>query len=93
MKKIERAFEQYPQAHNLLFVGGVSANRYLKEIFNAYLKTQNKKLITPQAIEFSTDNAAMIASAAYFLVQKDPNIAQIQFVDAQARLKMIAAIN
>lgn len=88
LKKVERAFEKYPQANNLFFVGGVSANNYLKMVFSDFLRTIGKILITPQKIEFSTDNAAMIGSAAYFLVKKNPNIAKVQFIDANARLEM-----
>lgn len=88
LKKIERAFEQYPQANNLLFVGGVSANNYLKKGLSDFLQTIGKKLITPVKKEFSTDNAAMIASAAYFLIKQDPNIAQVQFIDANSRLSL-----
>ena len=86
LKKIDRAFQQFPEANNLFFVGGVSANSYLKKVFNQFLQSIGKKLITPNDIEFSTDNAAMIASAAYFLVQKNPQKASVQFLDANSRL-------
>ncbi len=86
LKKIERVLEKYPEIKSVFFVGGVSANQYLKSVIREFLQHYCKNFFTPQNINFSTDNAAMIGSAAYFLVQKNPQIAKVQFVEADSRL-------
>ena len=87
-KKISRVLERYPDIKQVSFVGGVSANRYLNQVLSEFLEAHNKDLITPKQIEFCTDNASMIASAAYFKYQANPDAAKIQFVEASSRLEM-----
>jgi len=91
IKKINRVLEKFPEIQQISFVGGVSANTYLNQEIVSFLKNRRNnnqtKLITPKKIKYSTDNAAMIASLAYFLVEENPQIAKIQFIDAQARMK------
>ncbi|MCF7812045.1 tRNA (adenosine(37)-N6)-threonylcarbamoyltransferase complex transferase subunit TsaD [Candidatus Gracilibacteria bacterium] len=86
LKKIVRVFQQYPDIHELHFVGGVSANKRLREEIKNLCHVHKKQFFTTQKFEYSTDNAAMIAGAAYFLVQKNPDVAQVQFVDGEAGL-------
>ena len=85
-RKIERVLTQYPEIKSVYFVGGVSANIYLNKIISEFLSLKNISLHTPQKIAYSTDNAAMIGSAAYQLLQENPDIAKIQFIDADSRL-------
>ena len=66
--------------------GGVSANKQLREALKNTCESWDKKFFTTNQFIYSTDNAAMIASVAYFLYEKNPEIAKIQFVDANPRL-------
>lgn len=49
----------------IALAGGVSANSYIREKFLEYGKAENKKVYYPKPI-LCTDNAAMIASSAYY---------------------------
>jgi N6-L-threonylcarbamoyladenine synthase len=86
VKKLERAFEMYPDVHSFHFVGGVSANKQLREALKNTCEAWDKKFFTTSKFVYSTDNAAMIGSAAYFLYEKNPEIAQVQFIDPNPRL-------
>lgn len=72
IKKTLKAAEKY-QVKSVLLSGGVAANRALKERFA--LEIRNLKLdiglFVPPA-QLCTDNAAMIASAAFFNYQEVP---------------------
>ncbi len=52
--------------------GGVSANKRLRE--KCEEKLQGRVFHAPKQIRYCTDNAAMIASAAYFLQEKDKSV-------------------
>ncbi|MGM9882225.1 MAG: tRNA (adenosine(37)-N6)-threonylcarbamoyltransferase complex transferase subunit TsaD [Bacilli bacterium] len=67
-KKTMRALKEY-KVNNLIVAGGVSANIGLRERLTEECKKENIKLSFPR-IEYCTDNAAMIAAAAYFAYQK-----------------------
>ncbi len=88
LKKIQRAFEKFPSSKALHFVGGVSANKQLRESFQELCKKYQKQFFTTAKFDYSTDNAAMIASAAYFLIRENPSIGQVQFLDSNARLEI-----
>jgi N6-L-threonylcarbamoyladenine synthase len=60
--KTRKAVEKY-QVKSLLLAGGVSANSRLREVFSSQIV--NCKLYIPP-LNFCTDNAAYIASAAFF---------------------------
>lgn len=66
IKKTIQAAEDY-NAKTIILGGGVAANNELRKQFNYKLKTINYKLIflVPPK-KFCTDNAAMVAVAAYF---------------------------
>ena len=49
---------------SIVFGGGVSANSYLKKRLIRYSKNNNLKIFIPE-LQFSTDNAAMIAIVGY----------------------------
>jgi len=85
-KKLERAFEHFPDIKEFHFVGGVSANKQLRVALEEVCQKQGKKFFTTRKFVYSTDNAAMIGSAAYFLYEKNPEIAQVQFIDPNPRL-------
>lgn len=64
--RIERALRRHPDVREIHLVGGVSANRRLRLMLKEF-RNQKPALRTPQKIAYCTDNAAMIAGAAYFL--------------------------
>jgi Metal-dependent proteases with possible chaperone activity len=52
--------------NTLVLSGGVVANSYLQEMFKKISEEENIKLYLPPK-ELCTDNAAMVASAGYYL--------------------------
>ena len=87
--RIALALEQHPEIKEVHLVGGVSANLYLRE--QATKICGSTALRWPQKISYCTDNAAMIAAAATFLLQEYPDEAKAEFVTA-ASLPLAAAI-
>ncbi len=73
-EKLIRAAKKFPEIKEVHLAGGVSANKRLREIIAKKLKTNNLDLTFrhPKSITYCTDNAAMIASAAYFSYKKSP---------------------
>ena len=66
IKKLKLASETQP-AKSILLAGGVSANATLREkLTNQFAKTHQVFFPNPK---LSTDNGAMVASAAYFSIQ------------------------
>ena len=66
IQKLQKASEIYP-AKSILLAGGVSANQVLRdELAKTFNKTHQVFFPEPQ---YSTDNGAMVASAAYFSAQ------------------------
>ncbi|MDC0204506.1 tRNA (adenosine(37)-N6)-threonylcarbamoyltransferase complex transferase subunit TsaD [Flavobacteriales bacterium] len=64
IKKLEQAINQ-TRITQVAIAGGVSANSYLRSELAQLAKTNNFSLYIPK-FEYCTDNAAMIAIAAYF---------------------------
>lgn len=65
ISKTLRAAKEY-KAKSILLSGGVAINSELRKQFNLRIKTEKLKLIfLPTAKKFCTDNAAMVAVAAY----------------------------
>jgi len=56
-----------PSIKEIHLAGGVSANRRLREMTLKKAESFDVKVRWPQKISYCTDNAAMIASAGYFL--------------------------
>lgn len=86
--KLIRAAQAYG-AQEIHLAGGVSANRWLRQKVEAQMKTAllNIPLRFPQKIAYCTDNAAMIAAAGYFQVQRDPQAyASWKNVEASTRI-------
>lgn len=71
LKKVKKALEE-KQYKQVVLAGGVAANSEIrKKIFN--LKNEGYEVFAPQ-MKYCTDNAAMIASSAYFFDKTYDNI-------------------
>ena len=66
IKKLQKASELYP-AKSILLAGGVSANQLLRDELKRNFESSHQ-VYFPEP-QFSTDNGAMVASAAYFAIQ------------------------
>ena len=69
---------------NIIVAGGVSANKGLKERFMEEGKDFN---ISIPSIKYCTDNAAMIAAAAYYQYQKNKTLADLK-LNADSNLEL-----
>ncbi len=88
-KKLALIFELYPEIKSFYFVGGVSANSYLNSVFKDFVQRYGKKMLTPKKIEYSTDNAAMIGSAAYWQIQNKAVLEPaVQYIEPKSRLTL-----
>ena len=67
-KKTLRALKEY-KVNNLIIAGGVSANSGIRNKFTDMCQKEGINLTIPN-IKYCTDNAAMIAAAAYFAYKK-----------------------
>ena len=74
--KLTDAAEEY-DVRAVHLAGGVSANRLLRQLAKEKLP-QDLPLLWPKEMVFCTDNAAMIAGAAYFLPEKKGNWAAVR---------------
>ncbi len=72
LDKTERAMERHPEVQELHIVGGVSANLALRLSASRLAADRGVTVRFPSRSVYSTDNAAMIASAGYFLMQERP---------------------
>ena len=68
-KKTRHAIKEY-KVKNLVMAGGVAANTGLRESIENMCKEENINFSVPR-IKYCTDNAAMIASAAYYAYKND----------------------
>lgn len=66
IKKLKTASESY-SAKSILLAGGVSANQLLREEIGRHFSSTHQ-VFFPEP-KFSTDNGAMVASAAYYSIQ------------------------
>jgi N6-L-threonylcarbamoyladenine synthase len=71
-EKLKAAAEKFPEIKEVHLAGGVSANRRLREVCTAKMP-KNIKFRYPASIAFCTDNAAMIAAAAFYAYKKSPS--------------------
>lgn len=83
--KVQRALEKYPEVKQFHFVGGVSANQQIRTELEALCHKKNKEMLTVKSLSYCTDNAAMIAGAASWDLQENPEKAKIQFLVPQAK--------
>lgn len=70
-QKLILAVKKFPNVKEVHLAGGVSANKHLREVVAKKLPT-TFKFRYPKLISYCTDNAAMIASAAFFAYKKNP---------------------
>lgn len=68
VKKTMHALEEY-QVKNLVIAGGVSANSHLRDTLAKECKKRGINFSKPR-LAYCTDNATMIASAAYYAYKK-----------------------
>jgi len=68
VEKALLALEKQP-VKNFLLAGGVAANTALRESLRQAMESRGVKMFCP-TLAFCTDNAAMIASAAYYLLER-----------------------
>jgi N6-L-threonylcarbamoyladenine synthase len=71
--KLMRALAKYPDVKEIHLAGGVSANLRLREVIE-HSKPSDVAFKYPKKLTYCTDNAAMIGAAAYFQIQKDPEV-------------------
>lgn len=83
--KVQRALDKYPQVKQFHFVGGVSANQQIRTELETLCQKKKIDMLTVKSLSYCTDNAAMIAGSAYWYLQENPNIAQIKFLNPQAK--------
>jgi N6-L-threonylcarbamoyladenine synthase len=69
-EKLRRAHHQHPQTKSLIIGGGVSANTAIRQAVQDLGAELHLPVFIP-AMQFCTDNAAMIAGLAHPLLQKD----------------------
>lgn len=86
--RIKHALIAYPDIAEIHVVGGVSANTLLRSMVTE--ACPNRIVRFPQTLVFCTDNAAMIASAAYFMTQEQPDA--FDTFETAASLPLSAAI-
>ena len=65
--KLKKAVKNYPEAKSILLAGGVSANLALRDALTSAF-SKSHQVYFPD-LKFSTDNGAMVASAAYYSIQ------------------------
>lgn len=87
--KMQLAVKQHPDIKEIHLVGGVSANTRLREMIKAAAPTAVVRF--PATLSYCTDNAAMIATAAHFLLEEHGNKAYADF-ETVASLPLEAAV-
>lgn len=86
--RIERALVLHASIREIHIVGGVSANRHLRSLAESCVGS--RRLRTPATLAYCTDNAAMIAAAAEFLVRERGM--PIGDFDTEASLPLASAV-
>lgn len=70
--KLGKTVKLHPEIKEIHLVGGVSANKRLRESISTLGNSLNLPIYFPKDLQFCTDNAAMIGAVAYFQWQKLP---------------------
>ena len=60
-------------AKSLAIAGGVSANTYLREVLYSSSELKDVYIVFPKKMEYCTDNGAMIAACAYYVLKHTKN--------------------
>jgi N6-L-threonylcarbamoyladenine synthase len=89
--RIETALRQHVDIHEVHLVGGVSANRVLRTMIEELCSVSQKMFRAPTSMSYCTDNAAMIASAGYFLASKLGQDAYVNF-ETNASLPLVQTL-
>lgn len=71
-RKIIKAFTD-KNAKTIAVAGGVSANTYLREVLYNTVELKNVNIVFPKKMEYCTDNGAMIAACAYYMLKYKKN--------------------
>ncbi|MDD5623432.1 MAG: tRNA (adenosine(37)-N6)-threonylcarbamoyltransferase complex transferase subunit TsaD [Candidatus Peribacteraceae bacterium] len=90
IQRITQALARCPDAQEVHLVGGVSANQHLRSLVQDVC--DGRTLRTPLRLEFCTDNAAMIAAAAFFASREQQEKPGLPFTTA-ASLPSSAALS
>jgi len=89
VKKTIRAVKEY-KAKTIILGGGVVANKELRrQIIEAVKPLKNNPILLMPEMEFTGDNAAMIALPAYFRSIKHKKIGAISKIVADSNLKLV----
>lgn len=72
LTKLEKAIKLNPEIKSIIIGGGVSNNKYIIREVGALAKKENKKYLIPET-KFRSDNAGMIAIAAYYNINNLEN--------------------
>ena len=82
IQKLKKASQKYP-AKSILLAGGVSANQELRtQLKKSFSKTHQVFFPDPK---LSTDNGAMVASAAYYSIQSGESASDPYDLDISPR--------
>lgn len=86
IKKLSQAIDRH-NPNTIIMGGGVAANKYLRSKFLA-LGEESKLATYISDREVSTDNAIMIAIAAYFQITKNSVLPELSEIRADGNLKL-----
>ena len=86
--KLQRAINQY-QPHSILLGGGVISNLYIRSKIRQTVKQNRLPLYLPYSKKLLTDNAAMIAVAAYYQYLNQNFVKNISKLDRQPNLNFL----
>lgn len=79
-QKLDAAIRRFPSVREIHIVGGVAANRCLREMAADLSKKTKTAVRFPASIRYCTDNGAMIASAGYFATREKPELINHPFL-------------
>ena len=85
LEKLYLARKEHADAKSIVFAGGVSANNALREAASAIKDDEHNIAIYFPSIEFSGDNAAMVAMAAYYEISSGVQPADPYSLDISPR--------
>ncbi len=69
LEKLEMALNEHPEVKSVVFAGGVSANKELRKQAEERFSDRGDLGVYFPEPKFSGDNGAMVAAAAYFVIQ------------------------
>ena len=87
--RLSAVLDAHPDIREIHVVGGVSANKRLRELVTE--KAEGRTVRFPKKLSYCTDNAAMIAAAAEFVIQEKGQTAYEDF-ETKASLPLEEAV-